>query len=531
MIKKTTEQILIFSTLIVLLSFLTKCKSKEEQVQPEDQGPEVIVTIDDYELEVQENPALGDTLITIEATSSNNSPIKFYIIEQSIDEATIIDKETGELLVYEPAAFDFENNSEISVMVEALGEGSADTSIIHIKILDVKEFDGAFVTTWKTFYPNQEITIPTNSSTFDYNYSVDWGDGSLISEEIKGDASHIYKNPGIYTIKIVEQFPAIYMNGRGNRGEIQTIEQWGENVWLSMESAFEGCSNLVCIAEDVPNLSQVTSMRKMFKETENFQGDLSKWDVSKVIDMSWLFASSRSFNSDISNWNVSQVEDMNHMFFYAESFNMPISNWNVSRVKDMESMFGSSYSFNQSLNSWDISSVTNLREMFGGSSSFNQDLNEWDVSSVTDMAGMFASTDAFNGNIESWDVKSVTVMTNMFREAIAFSGNISQWDVSSVESMSFMFTRAGEFDTNLGNWDIRSVSSMSKMLTSSGLSIANYDATLDGWSKHEELPTNIELGAEGLKYCEQGAVARNILINNYNWFIERDTEATDDECL
>ena len=44
-----------------------------------------------------------------------------------------------------------------------------------------------------------------------------------------------------------------------------------------------------------------------------FNGDLSKWNVSKVKDMYGMFAHS-VFNGDISGWDVSRVEDMNEMF-------------------------------------------------------------------------------------------------------------------------------------------------------------------------------------------------------------------------
>ena len=44
-------------------------------------------------------------------------------------------------------------------------------------------------------------------------------------------------------------------------------------------------------------------------ETTPFNGDISKWNVSKVKNMSYMFAHS-NFNQPIENWDVSKVENM-----------------------------------------------------------------------------------------------------------------------------------------------------------------------------------------------------------------------------
>jgi len=46
----------------------------------------------------------------------------------------------------------------------------------------------------------------------------------------------------------------------------------------------------------------------MFKECENFNSDLSNWDVSNGKYFSYMFYKCRYFNSDLSNWDVSNVE-------------------------------------------------------------------------------------------------------------------------------------------------------------------------------------------------------------------------------
>jgi surface protein len=89
----------------------------------------------------------------------------------------------------------------------------------------------------------------------------------------------------------------------------------------------------------------------MFYKSQ-FNGDISKWDISNVTNMSNMFENSQ-FNSDISKWDVSSVTNMEYMF-YNSQYNGDISNWNVSNVTDMGHMFSNSQ-FNGDLSKWDIS--------------------------------------------------------------------------------------------------------------------------------------------------------------------------------
>jgi surface protein len=110
--------------------------------------------------------------------------------------------------------------------------------------------------------------------------------------------------------------------------------------------------------------------------------------------------------------------------------------------------------------------------MFQGANAFNQPIGNWNVSSVTNMVGMFASSTAFNQPIGSWNVSSVTFMDNMF--------------------------------------------------TNAGLSTANYDDLLIGWStispNETPLQQNVNFSGGNSNYC-LGEAARNSIIQNYGWTI------------
>jgi surface protein len=170
--------------------------------------------------------------------------------------------------------------------------------------------------------------------------------------------------------------------------------------------------------------------------------------TGQVTDMSWLFHGS-SFNSDISHWDVSNVTTMNRMFSYNTAFNQDLSNWNVSNVTNMSAMFSNNTAFNQDISNWDVSNVTDMSYMFYHSS-FNGDISHWDVSSVTTMYRMFAYNTAFNQDLSNWDVSNVTDMQVMFANS-TFNRDLSNWcvqNVSSYDHFSSAMSNPPPFGTN-----------------------------------------------------------------------------------
>ena len=177
-----------------------------------------------------------------------------------------------------------------------------------------------FITTWEVTAGDLDILIPTNTDDYTYNYTVDFGDGTILTNQT-GNVTHNYASPGVYTVSISGVFPhfnGVELNDPNGANlyneKMMTVEQWGDNVWLDMTRSFWFCINLIITAPDTPVLSQVDQMVQMFANAESFNQSIENWDVSNVNNMSNMFQGCQAFNQPLNNWDVSNVSSMGGMF-------------------------------------------------------------------------------------------------------------------------------------------------------------------------------------------------------------------------
>ncbi len=192
------------------------------------------------------------------------------------------------------------------------------------------------------------FTLPIVTSTYTYNYFVNWGDGTFINNA-STQLSHAFSNDTgadlTYTISIEGTFPV--MDFYANRSVtnplmITEIKNWGDMEWESFEGAYRGCENLT-ISPDagVPDLSNATSMEYAFYDCAALNSDANweNWDVSTITNMTETFYGATNFNGDISGWNVSNVTNMSALFKNTDEFSQPLENWNIGSVVSMFNMF------------------------------------------------------------------------------------------------------------------------------------------------------------------------------------------------
>jgi surface protein len=322
----------------------------------------------------------------------------------------------------------------------------------------------------------------------------------------------------------------------------QPIGTWNTAKVTDMARMF---SNAKAFNRDLNwNTGLVDKMYEMFNNAEVFNGNISSWNVSNVTDMQSMFNGAKKFNQSIANWspnkltntsnmflsaeefnqsfsatwnNTTLLENMTYMFDNASKFNGAVDNINISKVTSLAYVFRAT-DFNQSLANWNISSITDLSYTFFQARSFNQSLSHWDVSAVTNMNSMFDGALAFNQPLNGWNVSAVTNFSSMFRGCAAFNQPLDNWNVSK-GAVWRMFQNASSFNQSLATWHIGGETSMlnhGNMLDGTALSVANYDATLIGWSQKTPIRASITMGALGLKYSAAAQSARDLLTNTTN---------------
>ncbi|WP_421812237.1 BspA family leucine-rich repeat surface protein [Flagellimonas sp.] len=282
------------------------------------------------------------TIGTVKAENLDEDELTFSISETDLFE---ID-DVGKLSLIDGKNLDYELTKEHSIKI-SVSDGEAESAaIITISVTNVKdslsEDSNSFITKWDVPHNNFKLILGTNED-YQYDFIIDWGDGSPEEEITLQDPAHVYEKAGIYFISIQGDFPAIQMgdlNDYPRQSALIGIQQWGNIVWRSFYEAFSYCNYLVEYnAADAPNLENVEIMNFAFHGATRFNADLSDWDVSNVKKMGMMFHSAYDFNGEIGNWDVSNVVNMFGMFGYAEEFDQDLGSWNIQSVEVMTSMF------------------------------------------------------------------------------------------------------------------------------------------------------------------------------------------------
>ena len=394
-----------------------------------------------------------------------------------------------------------------------------------------------FVSTWNISSGAFELPLK------DYaNITIDWGDGTSTTHTNAIFPTHTYTSSDTFTITIAvndlkKDIGSMYMNGNhASRAMIQDVSNWGEGIWNSFSSAFEGARNLTVSATDEPDLSATTSMKKAFRNCFSLVGTtLNDWDVSTITTMEFMFSGNfysenfvndlkiitetvndyMIFNADISGWNTAAVTNIHGMFDQCKVFNVAgtqdLSIWNTAAVKDMRDTFRDAEKFNGDISTWNTTNVTLMAGLFNGARSFNGDISSWNTANVSNMMFMFNNAVKFNGDISNWDTAKVTNMDRMFTNAQEFNQNINtlgkSWNTSAVASMQRMFQGALKFNGAITNWDTAKITNMSGMFTNA--QAFNQDINTNGDRWNTKNVTN-------MAQVFQGALKFNGDISNWN---------------
>lgn len=202
-----------------------------------------------------------------------------------------------------------------------------------------------------------------------------------------------------------------------------------------------------------------------------------------------------------------------------------IKNWGTGTWTNFEKSFLACFQLTtiSATDTPDLSIVTKIGQIFQNCSKLSSasSLANWDTSNVTRMENSFRNAEQFNENITSWDISNVTRIDGMFFDCLTFNQPIGSWNIGNVTNISSVFRRNSlSFDQSLAGWNITSVNVAPSLFKDSGLSTANYDATLIGWAAQSITNTvSTDFGNSQFTLGGAAEAARNTLVSTYGWTI------------
>src|SRR5690554_2355955 len=378
-----------------------------------------------------------------------------------------------------------------------------------------------FITTWETTAAGESITIPTAAGSV-YNYDVDWESDGTWETGFTGDATHTYATAGTYMVTIRGTFPRIYFNNTGDKNKIKAINQWGYQIWESMESAFHGCSNLIYNSSTTPDLSAVTSMANMFTQANLFDADISNWDVSNVTDMTDMFAgvtlptfyydslltawsnltlqnnvnfsagSSHYCNSETARDNIINIygwtiSDGGKLCVIPDAF---ITTWQTTVPNEsitIPTFYNSIYNYDvdwEGLGFYETGFTNSATHTYANpgihtvvirgtfpriyfNNSGDKDkimtIEKWGPNAWESMENAFYGCSNLTYNAtDAPNLTNASNMTNMFSGATLFNGDLSSWNVANIDNMTNLFNNATLFNGDISTWDVSNVTGMSQ---------------------------------------------------------------------
>ena len=312
----------------------------------------------------------------------------------------------------------------------------------------------------------------------------------------------------------------------------------GLNIWkphpITMNSTFNNCSlfNPLNLIWDVSNC---TTFVNTFNNCIAFQGNgLSTWRPNSVTDMSGMFYNCQNFNQDLSGWNITTVTsqpmiglfnnciglsvvnitsilvgwgkqnityngnilDMSSVKYYVDKYGVldlsnnyswvyqnaiPThivpsylagkTNWQDAYLNNIGSSYpsisGDLIVTQSDFSLWrqDASIVTDFNNMFLNCTNLSGlGFQLWNTSKAVIFDDMFNGCINFNQDLSGWNTSKGTSFIRMFKSCSSFTGQgLNTWTTSLMINPNSMFYGCNNFNTNINNWNTNNATNFINM--------------------------------------------------------------------
>lgn len=155
--------------------------------------------------------------------------------------------------------------------------------------------------------------------------------------------------------------------------------------------------------------SAVTKMNSLFDQ-EDFEGDVSQWDVSSVTNMEYMFYKCEHFNCDLTRWEPKSLRDAHCMFKYCYEFKgLGLKTWKVPELKEAYSMFEECSNLDFDTTKWKPVKLRQSQRMFFRCKNFKgKGIDTWKTPNLDNMVEMFLGCKNLDVDLSDWNVKNVT---------------------------------------------------------------------------------------------------------------------------
>lgn len=262
-----------------------------------------------------------------------------------------------------------------------------------------------------------------------------------------------------YRIRTINQMNKRDKLFSGNLGITNLIltNLYTRNI-ISLESEFEGCTNLLVLDLSGWNTFRVESTKSMFK------------DCTQLFKIE-PFTSGLALNNSPDLGDTQQLKDMSNMFQNCIALTrLNLDMFDTSRVKNMDHLFDGCISLLQvSLSGWITSNVISFNSMFNDCEGLTTlDLSNWDVSNVQDLSNMFAGCSSLQTlKLSNWNIMNVQSMSNMFMDCASLQTlDLSNWNTSDINKFDGLFNGCILLRTlDLSGWNLLNATSFADIFT------------------------------------------------------------------
>ena len=264
--------------------------------------------------------------------------------------------------------------------------------------------DFSFTVESNTYNDLNLLTVTTDTT-------VDWGDtnSDTYLAGNTGIKSHTYADGSIRHKITVTGDCVVSLRQPGSSTEVKELVSWGTgDVKIRGVEGFQDNADMILTNVQGAPIFDGNSFSRFFFRNYALTSinNVNLWDTSGITNFFGMFQDCDNFDEDVSGFDMTNAQSCWVMFLACTSFNNGgspnINDWNItSSCTNLRTMFANCAVFNQPIGGWDVSGVTTFRTMLLQCPAFDQSLADWNITSATDMISFLQGGGLSEANYEA----------------------------------------------------------------------------------------------------------------------------------